>query len=129
MRIGLDGTGNATVAQGERNDATESREPERLRPGGASGSGEYASGAAGGGKGRLPQPPRIEQAGQVIRRSYEFRDDYPAELMGKDSGPAPMENLMAALGACVASTYASQAAPSAGSRSRSLPWTWKPIST
>jgi uncharacterized OsmC-like protein len=52
----------------------------------------------------------IEQAGQVIRRSYGFRDDYPAELMGKDSGPAPMENLMAALGACVASTYASQAA-------------------
>ena len=52
----------------------------------------------------------IEQAGQVIRRSYDFRDDYPAELMGTDSGPAPMENLMAALGACVASTYASQAA-------------------
>ncbi len=52
----------------------------------------------------------IEQAGQVIRRSYEFRDDYPAELMGTNSGPAPMENLMAALGACVASTYASQAA-------------------
>lgn len=52
----------------------------------------------------------IEQAGQVIRRSYSFRDDYPAELMGTDSGPAPVENLMAALGACVASTYASQAA-------------------
>lgn len=52
----------------------------------------------------------IEQAGQVIRRSYEFRDDYPAELMGTNSGPAPMENLMAALGACVAGTYASQAA-------------------
>lgn len=31
----------------------------------------------------------IEQAGQVIRRSYDFRDDYPAELMGKGSGPAP----------------------------------------
>ncbi len=52
----------------------------------------------------------IEQAGQVIRRSYSFRDDYPAELMGTNSGPAPTENLMAALGACVASTYASQAA-------------------
>lgn len=52
----------------------------------------------------------IEQAGQIIRRSYSFRDDYPAELMGTNSGPAPMENLMAALGACVASTYASQAA-------------------
>ncbi len=52
----------------------------------------------------------IEQAGQVIRRSYDFRDDYPAELMGANSGPAPTEHLMAALGACVASTYASHAA-------------------
>lgn len=52
----------------------------------------------------------IEQAGQVIRRSYDFRDDYPAELMGANSGPAPTEHLLAALGACVASTYASQAA-------------------
>lgn len=56
------------------------------------------------------QAEEIEQAGQVIRRSYSFRDDYPAELMGTNSGPAPVENLMAALGACVASTYASQAA-------------------
>lgn len=52
----------------------------------------------------------IEQAGQVIRRSYDFRDDYPAELMGTNSGPAPTEHLLAALGACVASTYASHAA-------------------
>ena len=41
----------------------------------------------------------IEQGGQVIRRSYSFRDDYPAELMGTNSGPAPGEHLMAALGA------------------------------
>lgn len=52
----------------------------------------------------------LEQAGQVTTRTHAFRTDWP-EPWGGDSGPTPgAESLMAALGACVATTYIAKAA-------------------
>ena len=52
----------------------------------------------------------LENAGEVTPRTSTFRTDWPPEAGGRDSGPTPGELLLAALGACLASTYATRAA-------------------
>jgi uncharacterized OsmC-like protein len=52
----------------------------------------------------------LDNAGEVMPRTFTFRTDWPPEAGGRDSGPTPGELLLAALGACLASTYATQAA-------------------
>jgi len=52
----------------------------------------------------------LENAGETTTRRFTFRSDWPREAGGRDSGPTPGELVLAALGACLASTYATQAA-------------------
>jgi uncharacterized OsmC-like protein len=53
----------------------------------------------------------LEQAGEVLTRTHHtFRTDWPAPLAG-DTGPTPgAESILAAVGACVATTYVARAA-------------------
>ncbi len=51
----------------------------------------------------------IEQLGEVIRRKFTLRGDHPPELLGANTGPTAVETLLAALGSCVAGTYAAHA--------------------
>lgn len=51
----------------------------------------------------------IDQLGQSIQRSFTLPGDHPPELLGHDHGPSAVETLMAALGSCLAGTYAAQA--------------------
>lgn len=51
----------------------------------------------------------IEQLGEVLERSFKMRGDHPPELLGNDTGPTAIETLLAALGSCIAGTYAAQA--------------------
>jgi uncharacterized OsmC-like protein len=51
----------------------------------------------------------IEQLGQVINRRFTMRGDHPPELLGHNTGPTAVETLLAALGACMAGTFAAQA--------------------
>jgi uncharacterized OsmC-like protein len=52
----------------------------------------------------------LENAGEVTGRTFSFRTDWPPDAGGGDSGPTPGELVLAALGACLASTYATKAA-------------------
>ena len=52
----------------------------------------------------------VEEAGEVTARTFTFRTDWPVEVGGRDSGPAPGEALLGALGGCVAMTYITKAA-------------------
>jgi uncharacterized OsmC-like protein len=51
----------------------------------------------------------IEQLGEVIPRRFTLRGDHPPELLGENTGPTAVETLLAALGSCVAGTYAAHA--------------------
>lgn len=51
----------------------------------------------------------IEQLGDVIPRRFVLRGDHPPELLGENTGPTAVETLLAALGSCVAGTYAAHA--------------------
>jgi hypothetical protein len=51
----------------------------------------------------------IEQMGETIRRRFTTRGDHPPELLGRNTGPTAIETLLAALGACMAGTFAAQA--------------------
>lgn len=51
----------------------------------------------------------IEQLGQVIKRRFTLRGDHPPELLGENTGPTAVETLLAALGSCIAGTYAAHA--------------------
>jgi uncharacterized OsmC-like protein len=51
----------------------------------------------------------IEQLGQVIPRRFTLRGDHPPELLGENTGPSAVETLLAALGSCIAGTYAAHA--------------------
>lgn len=51
----------------------------------------------------------IEQLGEVIRRRFTLRGDHPPELLGENTGPTAVEALLAALGSCIAGTYAAHA--------------------
>jgi putative redox protein len=52
----------------------------------------------------------FEEAGEVTARTFTFRTDWPREVGGRDSGPAPGEAILGALGGCVAMTYITKAA-------------------
>jgi uncharacterized OsmC-like protein len=51
----------------------------------------------------------IEQMGEVMKRRFTMRGDHPPELLGHNTGPTAVETLLAALGACMAGTFAAQA--------------------
>lgn len=51
----------------------------------------------------------LENAGEVTARTFTFCTDWPPDAGGHDSGPTAGELLLAALGSCLASTYAIQA--------------------
>lgn len=51
----------------------------------------------------------IEQLGESMPRRFTMRGDHPPELLGSNTGPTAIETLQAALGSCIAGTYAAQA--------------------
>ena len=51
----------------------------------------------------------IVQLGETIPRRFTLRGDHPPELLGENTGPTAVETLLAALGSCVAGTYAAHA--------------------
>ena len=51
----------------------------------------------------------IGQSGQTMTRHFTLRGDHPPELLGRNTGPTAIETVLAALGACMAGTYAAQA--------------------
>lgn len=51
----------------------------------------------------------IQQLGQVMERRFTMRGDHPPELLGHNTGPTAVETLLAALGSCMAGTFAAQA--------------------
>jgi uncharacterized OsmC-like protein len=51
----------------------------------------------------------IEQLGQVMERRFTMRGDHPPELLGHNTGPTAVEALLAALGSCMAGSFAAQA--------------------
>jgi uncharacterized OsmC-like protein len=48
--------------------------------------------------------------GKLERGHHHFHTDFPREMGGRDSGPAPGETLLAALAGCIGSAYAASAA-------------------
>ena len=56
------------------------------------------------------QAHEIESGGEVTPRAFTFRTDWPSDVGGRDSGPAPGEVLLGALGGCVGMTYIIHAA-------------------
>jgi uncharacterized OsmC-like protein len=52
---------------------------------------------------------QIEQLGEVMPRRFTMRGDHPPELLGNNTGPTAIETVMAALGSCMAGTFAAQA--------------------
>lgn len=51
----------------------------------------------------------IHQLKEVMKRSFTLRGDHPPELLGQNTGPTAIETLLAALGSCMAGTFAAQA--------------------
>lgn len=62
-----------------------------------------------GGFGLEVRTRAIEQLGEVMERHFTLRGDHPPELLGHNTGPTAVELLLAALGACMAGTFAAQA--------------------
>lgn len=62
-----------------------------------------------GGFGLDVRTREIEQLGQVMERRFTLRGDHPPELLGNNTGPTAIETLLAALGSCMAGTFAAQA--------------------
>lgn len=62
-----------------------------------------------GGFGLDVRTEEIEQLGQVMERRFTMRGDHPPELLGHNTGPTAIETLLAALGSCMAGTFAAQA--------------------
>jgi len=62
-----------------------------------------------GGFGMDVRTRAIEQLGQGLSRHFTFRGDHPPELLGGNTGPTAIETLLAALGSCMAGTFAAQA--------------------
>jgi uncharacterized OsmC-like protein len=52
---------------------------------------------------------KIEQLGETMVRHFTLRGDHPPELLGNNTGPTAIETYMAALGSCMAGTFAAQA--------------------
>lgn len=51
----------------------------------------------------------FEQAGMRKSRSFVFRCDVPAEMLGSDEGSMPAERLLSALAHCIGTSFAVQA--------------------
>lgn len=62
-----------------------------------------------GGFGLDVRTREIEQLGDVIERPFTLRGDHPPELLGENTGATAIELLLAALGSCMAGTFAAQA--------------------
>ncbi len=62
-----------------------------------------------GGFGLDVQTREIEQMGESMGRHFTLRGDHPPELLGKNTGPTAVETILAALGACMAGSFAAQA--------------------
>lgn len=62
-----------------------------------------------GGFGLDVRTREIEQLGEVMERRFTLRADHPPELLGENTGPTAVELILAALGACMAGTFAAQA--------------------
>ena len=62
-----------------------------------------------GGFGLDVRTREIEQLGQVTERRFTLRGDHPPQLLGQNTGPTALETLLAALGSCMAGTFAAQA--------------------
>jgi uncharacterized OsmC-like protein len=52
---------------------------------------------------------KIEQLGEAMERHFTLRGDHPPELLGNNTGPTAIETYLAALGSCMAGTFAAQA--------------------
>ena len=55
------------------------------------------------------RPEEIERLGEIVERRFTLRGDHPPELLGENTGPTAVETLLAALGSCMAGTYAAHA--------------------
>lgn len=62
-----------------------------------------------GGFGLDVRTREIRQLGESMERHFTMRGDHPPELLGKNTGPTAIETVMAALGSCMAGTFAAQA--------------------
>lgn len=62
-----------------------------------------------GGFGLDVRTGEIEQFGEVIPRRFTLRGDHPPELLGENTGPSAVELVLAALGSCMAGTFAAEA--------------------
>lgn len=62
-----------------------------------------------GGFGLDARTDEIRQLDQRMVRRFTLRGDHPPELLGENTGPTAVETLLAALGSCIAGTYAAQA--------------------
>jgi uncharacterized OsmC-like protein len=62
-----------------------------------------------GGFGLDVRTQEIEQLGQKMPRHFTMRGDHPPDLLGHNTGPTAIETVMAALGSCMAGTFAAQA--------------------
>jgi hypothetical protein len=62
-----------------------------------------------GGFGLDVRTREIEQLGEVMDRHFTLRSDHPPELLGKNTGPAVIETVLAALGGCMTGAFAAQA--------------------
>lgn len=62
-----------------------------------------------GGFGADVRTCEIEQLGEAMPRRFTLRGDHPPELLGQNTGPTAIETLLAALGSCLAGTFAAQA--------------------
>ena len=62
-----------------------------------------------GGFGLDAQTDEIRQLDQRMVRRFTLRGDHPPQLLGENTGPTAVETLLAALGSCIAGTYAAQA--------------------
>jgi uncharacterized OsmC-like protein len=62
-----------------------------------------------GGFGVDSHTEEIGMLNQAVPRKFTLRGDHPQELLGMNTGPTAVETLFAALGSCIAGTYAAQA--------------------
>ena len=62
-----------------------------------------------GGFGLDVRTREIEQLGEVMDRHFTLRSDHPPQLLGKNTGPAAIETVLAALGGCMTGSFAAQA--------------------
>lgn len=62
-----------------------------------------------GGFGLDVRTREIRQLEETMTRRFVLRGDHPPQLLGQNTGPSAVETLLAALGSCMAGTFAAQA--------------------